>query len=259
MSDDKIGAALRAMGYGDETMTDEEITQAHLGDYYLAYLNYAYQTECTSFQGLNHNQLVLLTKGDNDLTMEETCPDVVEGLYYHLYGAAYQFDVDGTGYASLYERMQDQAALNLAFETAVEGETAYTLATELDGELMGNAYQMTQLGFGMQFQMEEENSYIPPITPVEPTPTPDPDPDPSEPTEEIPDEDVPQGELPEQPGDPGTQPENPEETVIDEEEPPMADAPETGDSLPIWITAAALSGLGLAALAITGRKRKEEN
>lgn len=70
---------------------------------------------------------------------------------------------------------------------------------------------------------------------------------------------MPQGELPEQPGDPGTQPENPGETVIDEEEPPLADAPETGDSLPLWITAAALSGLGLAALAITGRKRKEEN
>lgn len=57
---------------------------------------------------------------------------------------------------------------------------------------------------------------------------------------EIPDDDVPQGELPEQPGDPGTQPENPGETVIDEEEPPLADAPETGDSLPLWITAAAL-------------------
>lgn len=102
---------------------------------------------------------------------------------------------------------------------------------------------------------------IPPITPVDPTPTPDPDPDPSEPTEEIPDEDVPQGELPEQPeqpGDPGTQPENPEETVIDEEEPPMADAPETGDNLALWVTAASLSGLGLIALVVTGRKRKEQ-
>ena len=105
----------------------------------------------------------------------------------------------------------------------------------------------------------------PPIIPPDPTPdpdpdpTPDPDPDPSDPPVEIPDDDVPQGELPEQPGDPGTQPENPGETVIDEEEPPLADAPETGDSLPLWITAAALSGLGLAALAITGRKRKEEN
>lgn len=106
---------------------------------------------------------------------------------------------------------------------------------------------------------------IPPTTDPtpEPTPdpTPDPDPDPSEPTEEIPDEDVPQGELPEQPeqpGDPGTQPENPEETVIDEEEPPMADAPETGDNLALWVTAASLSGLGLIALVVTGRKRKEQ-
>lgn len=102
---------------------------------------------------------------------------------------------------------------------------------------------------------------VPPTTDPTPTPTPtpDPDPEPSLPTEEIPDEDVPQSELPEQPGDPGTQPEVPEETVIDEEEPPLADAPETGDDLTLWITAAALSGLGLAALAITGRKRKEEN
>ena len=103
---------------------------------------------------------------------------------------------------------------------------------------------------------------IPPTTDPtpEPTPdpTPDPDPDPSEPTEEIPDEDVPQGELPEETEDPGTQPENPEETVIDEEEPPMADAPETGDNLALWVTAASLSGLGLIALVVTGRKRKEQ-
>lgn len=102
------------------------------------------------------------------------------------------------------------------------------------------------------------SSYVPPITPVDPTPTPDPDPEPSEPAEEIPDEDVPQGELPEQPSDPGTQPEAPEETVIGEEEPPLADAPETGDNLALWVTAASVSGLGLIALAVTGRKRKEQ-
>ena len=41
----------------------------------------------------------------------------------------------------------------------------------------------------------------------------------------------------------------------------MADAPETGDNLWLWITTASLSGLGLIALGVnqitTGRKKKD--
>ena len=70
---------------------------------------------------------------------------------------------------------------------------------------------------------------------------------------------VPGGELPD-PGDgsnPGTDP----GTDITEPEVPggeLPDVPETGDSLMYWIMAAAVSGLGVVCLTITGKKRKNE-
>lgn len=62
--------------------------------------------------------------------------------------------------------------------------------------------------------------------------------------------DVPGGELPVDPGDPG----------IDIEDPdvPTSEIPATGDTLMAWIAAAAVSGMGLIWLAITGKKRKDE-
>jgi len=52
----------------------------------------------------------------------------------------------------------------------------------------------------------------------------------------------------------------PEEPPVEipEEEPPKADAPQTGDELNFWVATAAASALGLAAMAFTGKKRKEE-
>ena len=75
---------------------------------------------------------------------------------------------------------------------------------------------------------------------------------------EIEDPDVPGGDLPDQPGtDPGTDPgvdiEDPEVPGGD-----LPDVPETGDSLMAWVAAAAVSGLGLVWLALTGKKRRED-
>ena len=61
------------------------------------------------------------------------------------------------------------------------------------------------------------------------------------------------------PEEPGTDiPEEPG-TDIPEEETPKADAPETGDATIVWILAAAVSGIGLVWLAISGKKKKDEN
>ena len=67
---------------------------------------------------------------------------------------------------------------------------------------------------------------------------------------DIEDPDVPGGELPVDPEDPG----------IDIEDPdvPTGEIPATGDTLMAWIAAAAVSGMGLIWLAITGKKRKDE-
>ena len=84
------------------------------------------------------------------------------------------------------------------------------------------------------------------VTPEEPVVTPDePVVTPEEPAEvpdeepiEIADEDVPLAELP-------------------NEEIPLAEVPKTGEEM-MYRIMAAVSGVGLAALAVTGRKRKEE-
>ena len=157
--------------------------------------------------------------------------------------------------------MRDQAGLDGDFFGA-QTEFAAGQATSLPtfylstfGPYIANWANDMEFGLEYGFRLERVNEGgNVPVTPTDPT-TPD------EPEEEIPEEDVPQGELPgdvtideEQP----PQGEGPEETEINEGEPPLADAPETGDSLTVWITVAALSGLGLVALAVTGRKGKEE-
>ncbi|OUQ81645.1 Cna B-type domain-containing protein [Flavonifractor sp. An100] len=79
----------------------------------------------------------------------------------------------------------------------------------------------------------------------EETPTTDkPDTDPTDPSDpgdvtDLGDEDVPLSELP-------------------DEDVPKADVPATGDNLMVWVMAAAVSGIGLVWLTLTGKKRKED-
>ena len=81
---------------------------------------------------------------------------------------------------------------------------------------------------------------------------------------DIPDIEIPNTDKPDtEPTNPEvepTEPTEPTEPDIDIGEPdvPKAEVPATGDNLMLWIMAAAVSGMGLAWLAITGRKRKEE-
>ena len=69
--------------------------------------------------------------------------------------------------------------------------------------------------------------------------------DPETPATDLPDTDVPTS------GDTGVD--------LPEPEVPRADAPKTGDAAGLWAMAAAVSGLGLVWLAISGKKRKEED
>ena len=80
---------------------------------------------------------------------------------------------------------------------------------------------------------------------VEPTVEPAPEPI-EEPVEEPVEE--PEVEIPEEP-----------EVEIPEEDVPLAEIPETGDTSAMWILAAAVSGIGLVWLSLTGKKRKEES
>ena len=69
--------------------------------------------------------------------------------------------------------------------------------------------------------------------------------DPETPTTDLPDTDVPTS------GDTGTDLQNPDV--------PRADAPKTGDATWLWAMAAAVSGMGLVWLTISGKKGKEED
>ena len=64
---------------------------------------------------------------------------------------------------------------------------------------------------------------------------------------EIPDEDTPKADLPQAPVD------------IPDEDTPKAEVPKTGDTMGLWVMAAAASGAGLVWLNLTGKKRKDDN
>ncbi len=81
-----------------------------------------------------------------------------------------------------------------------------------------------------------------------PDPRPDPDPDPGV---DIPDPDVPLGELPDEP----TDLEDPDVPLTDL---PVEGVPKTGDPVLLWAAAGLLSGAGLTALSVTGRKKDGE-
>lgn len=90
-------------------------------------------------------------------------------------------------------------------------------------------------------------------------PAPKPDPD-----TEIKDDDVPKSDLPEQPveipDEETPKADLPQAPVdIPDEETPKADVPKTGDTMGLWVMAAAASGAGLIWLNLTGKKRKDDN
>ena len=83
--------------------------------------------------------------------------------------------------------------------------------------------------------------------------------------EDIPDPDTPTTDQPTDPTDPGTtdptDPTDPTQpgggTDLEDPDVPTAEVPETGDASLIWAAAALLSGIGLAWLVISGKKREE--
>ena len=90
-------------------------------------------------------------------------------------------------------------------------------------------------------------------------PAPNPDPD-----TEIKDDDVPKSDLPEQPveipDEETPKADLPQAPVdIPDEDIPKADVPKTGDTMGLWVMAAAVSGAGLIWLNLTGKKRKDDN
>ena len=85
-------------------------------------------------------------------------------------------------------------------------------------------------------------------------------PDPDVPTTDLPDGETPTTDLPDGETPTANLPEEEVPTTdLPEEEVPLAEAPATGDSLILWVMAAAASGAGLVWLALSGRKRKEDD
>ena len=98
--------------------------------------------------------------------------------------------------------------------------------------------------------------------PIDPGPI---DPGPSDPGTDIPDDNTPTTDLPEEetpttelPDEETPMTEEPVEE-LPEEEVPLAEVPATGDTAGLWALAAGVSGLALVWLALSGKKRREEN
>lgn len=115
------------------------------------------------------------------------------------------------------------------------------------------------LTFEATYSRDDDNG--PPIVWPDPDPTPDTDlPDEDTPTTDLPDEGTPTTDLPDE--DTPTTDLPDEETPLEDlpdEETPLADVPATGDSTGLWVLAAGVSGLALVWLALSGKKRREDN
>ena len=157
ITDAAVGAALKLRGYGaDSELSNEEIAQTYLADYYLDWTNAARSVKglapVSSFQDLGLVELSVFTNGANNVHEFESCEAVVEGLYYFYYGAACTYNGK-----TIYQQMQDYvngvSELEEAIPAALNG-TDYDLNTlELDGEHVNNGYQNTQFSFRMEFDL----------------------------------------------------------------------------------------------------------
>lgn len=154
--DSIIGKKLRGLGYGDETLSDAEITQKHLGNYYLDFYNAdAKRTEenrYKSFEDLSDAQLGELF--DKDYSgMIETCKDVAEMGYWAFFDRILKIE---SGHSI--KKFMDNPQLfhdTYFFDTLENGETkSATIKTTIDGKLARNAYQNFLYTIGMQFELD---------------------------------------------------------------------------------------------------------
>ncbi len=151
-------------------------------------------------------------------------------------------------------------------------EASYTATVTVSEDTKGNltadvAYALDGAAAGIAAFTNTYTVTTPPVDPpvIPPdTPTPTPE-EPETPPEEIEEPDVPMGELPEEPGEEIEEPdvpmgELPEESTEEIEEPdvPLGEAPKTGDWSGLWLALSGLSGLSLAGLGFTSKKRDEE-
>ncbi|MBQ9932056.1 MAG: doubled motif LPXTG anchor domain-containing protein, partial [Firmicutes bacterium] len=137
---------------------------------------------------------------------------------------------------------------DIARVPAYNGNTYIFVSITDDIVLDANAVKVITLVYNRSTWTPTDPDPVDP--PVNPDPV-DPPADPVEPEDppvDIPDEDVPLADLPD---------EEVPLADIPEEDVPLADVPKTGDNSPLFMVLALLSGLGLAILGITGRKRRE--
>lgn len=156
LDDASVGALLRSRGYGEADQSDGAVTQSALGQYYLDWFNNKRPEgqEVTGFAQLTGEELALLTSGPNGSYVPEDCADVAGAFYGLFYRDIYTFDGRG-----LYDRMAENGGAGSYAETLARsllqpeadsgGEAV--ISTHIDGPLTGNGFQMTRMGFGMQF------------------------------------------------------------------------------------------------------------
>lgn len=205
---------------------------------------YAYRVNRVYNIYLDGNLQTPVTKDGDPIALESASPVSVDT-------SSYPTEDKMTGYTLVSASVKKEGAADAAVQTVGR-----------DGKFNFNVtdpnvtYVVT-----LTYEIRQTTPYIPPnpgpnppvVIPNQPTEPPVKIPDTNPPTTDIPDGNTPTAEKP-TPATPGKP-----TSEIPEGRTPLASAPRTGDALAAWLTAAIVSGAGLAWLAISAKKRREEN
>ena len=201
------------------------------------------------------------TDANFDLTLTNTCL----GHYAYIINRHYTYTdssaemtewVESTGvtYGSKDEQVSYNAGdyvkpatkhtdITFGFDGGTEKNEQHTTITIAAGDVTDKVMTLDNMDlFIVDLYYSKTETYVPPVNPPK-----DDGRKPSKPPVVIEEPEVPLTPMPEEP-----------EIEIPEEEVPLADIPETGDVSALWLALTALSGTGLAGLAVLGRKKRED-
>ena len=223
---------------------------------------------------LNGEELTMVKYGDNYYAVTCDAEYNITNTFHHR--DVYRYRVDRVYNRYVNGKLTESVTVD---GTLIEGEKDQTV-TDLDTTSYKNADQKSGYTYvegyptlgeeadekvGVILEESDKEYVITLVYEYRTTERPDPsrpgrdddddDDRPSRPVE-IPDEDTPTTDLPDT-DVPLAEPDEPLTELADEEV-PLAEVPKTGDASILWAMAAAVSGLGLVWMTISGKKRREE-
>ena len=268
---------------------DGKVTSATTNDYRVEEVGAKSNGDGTAAvqYGNNHYTVKYTTGKDGSQNIENTWTSTdtyayqIDRVYHHYQDGTLNNTINKAGTA-VSTAKNDSVSVDTVSYPATDSMTGYTLVGATLKKNTADAAAETQtvgkdgkFSFNvtdpnvtyvvtLTYESRQTTPYTPPVDPVNPSPNPpvvipnQPTPGDEKPTEppvKIPDVNPPTTDIPDGKTPTAEKP----AAKIPEGKTPLASAPRTGDSLAAWLTAAIASGAGLAWLAISAKKRREEN